>query len=243
MAAQHVREAGARRSPTDSGNQVWLPAGTRVELVRIDHPEAHMDMAIGIAGPDISAMQLVWADDRGRWPWSADFDDGRQRQAVLGVRGPSSVASCAASSRGAERIAVVLRHVAQRRDHRHDLRHDAIAERDLLGRRRRRTARPTQVGASPGTASSMSSGPSMPQCSVAPARRTTVFVHCDLIPSRLNASNCSSPDGAWSTTRRSSAMPSSRVRYMVRPSPTISVGRSRGMSANQAGSVTDAAIT
>ena len=48
---------------------------------------------------------------------------------------------------------------------------------------------------------------------------------------------------ACSTTRRSSAMPSSSVRYMVRPSPIISVGRSRGISANQPGSVTEAAMT
>jgi len=82
-----AKRALAGRPPIP-GTQVRLPAGTRVELVRIDHPEAHMDMAIGIAGPDISAMQLVWADDRSRWPWSADFADGRQRQAVLGVRGP-----------------------------------------------------------------------------------------------------------------------------------------------------------
>ena len=35
----------------------------------------------------------------------------------------------------------------------------------------------------------------MPQCSVDPDRRTTALVHWDLMPSGLNASNCSSPDG------------------------------------------------
>ena len=72
--------------PPVPGNQVWLPAGTRVELVEIDHPDAHLYMAVNIEGPDISAVQLVWADGRGRWPWAPGFDDGRQLQAVLGRR-------------------------------------------------------------------------------------------------------------------------------------------------------------
>ncbi len=48
----------------------------------------------------------------------------------------------------------------------------------------------------PGTAYRMSRGPSMPQYSVAPDLRTTALIHCDLMPRRVNASNCSSPDGA-----------------------------------------------
>ena len=95
----------------------------------------------------------------------------------------------------------------------------------------------------PGTALMMSSGPLIPQYSVAPERRTTVFVHCDLMPSRLKASNCNSPDGnarrpgaaarrrpprsgTWSGPRRSSA----------------SGGRPE-CRCNHAGSVTDAAMT
>ena len=68
------------------GEQVWLPARTRVELVTVDHPDAHMGLAVGIEGPAISAIQLVWADGRGRWPWAPGFNDGRQPQAVLGER-------------------------------------------------------------------------------------------------------------------------------------------------------------
>jgi hypothetical protein len=45
-----------------------------------------MDMAVAIEGRDIQAVQLVWADDRGRWPWAKGFDDGRRTQPVLGVR-------------------------------------------------------------------------------------------------------------------------------------------------------------
>ena len=69
-----------------AGEQVSLPAGARVELVRVDHPDAHMGIAIAIEGPDVAAVQLVWADDRGRWPWAPNFDDGRRPQPVLGVR-------------------------------------------------------------------------------------------------------------------------------------------------------------
>jgi hypothetical protein len=75
--------AGRRPVP---GNQVWLPAGTRVEFVDVARPNVHLVMAVGIEGPAISAIQLVWADGRGRWPWAPGFNDGRQPQAVLGER-------------------------------------------------------------------------------------------------------------------------------------------------------------
>jgi hypothetical protein len=72
------------RRPT-AGNEVLLPAGTRLELVDVEHPVAHMDMAIAIEGSGIRAVQLVWADGRGRWPWAPGFNDGH-RQQVLGAR-------------------------------------------------------------------------------------------------------------------------------------------------------------
>jgi hypothetical protein len=68
------------------GNQVTLPANARLELVQVEHPDAHMGMAIAIEGPDITAVQLVWADGHGRWPWAPGFDDGDRHQPVLGVR-------------------------------------------------------------------------------------------------------------------------------------------------------------
>jgi hypothetical protein len=69
-----------------SGHQLFLPAGTRVEIVDVEHPDAHMRMAIALEGPDVTAVQLVWADGRGRWPWGPGFDDGHRRQPVLGAR-------------------------------------------------------------------------------------------------------------------------------------------------------------
>jgi hypothetical protein len=68
------------------GHQIFLAAGARVEPVTVDHPSAHLVMAEAIEGPGVTAMQLVWADDRGRWPWAPGFDDGVRRQPVLGVR-------------------------------------------------------------------------------------------------------------------------------------------------------------
>ena len=90
----------------------------------------------------------------------------------------------------------------------------------------------------------MSSGPLIAQWSVDPDRRTTAFIHCDLMPSRLNASNCNSPGlGRASTMRRNNATPSDSVRYIVSPSAIISVGRSERTSVSHAGSVTEAEMT
>ncbi len=72
--------------PLVPGNQVWLPAATRVELVDVARPDVHLLMAVALEGPEINAIQLVWADGRGRWPWAPGFNDGLQPQAVLGQR-------------------------------------------------------------------------------------------------------------------------------------------------------------
>jgi uncharacterized protein DUF4262 len=68
------------------GDRIQLPAGPLIEVVSVDHPGAHMNMAVAIYGPDVRALQLVWADGHGRWPWAAGFSDGRGRQPVLGIR-------------------------------------------------------------------------------------------------------------------------------------------------------------
>lgn len=60
--------------------------GPLVETVQVTHPDAHLYCAIAIFGDKVTALQLVWADRRGRWPWAADFDEGRGTQPVLGMR-------------------------------------------------------------------------------------------------------------------------------------------------------------
>ncbi|WP_242670368.1 DUF4262 domain-containing protein [Mycobacterium decipiens] len=66
--------------------RITLPAGPVVETVEVTHPDAHLCCAIAIFGDKVTALQLVWADRRGRWPSAADFDDGRGTQPVLGMR-------------------------------------------------------------------------------------------------------------------------------------------------------------
>ena len=72
--------------PLILGAQTAIPSGPLVEVVEVENPDAHLYTAVEIFGPDVRAWQLVWADKRGRWPWAADFNDGRGGQPVLGVR-------------------------------------------------------------------------------------------------------------------------------------------------------------
>jgi len=85
-----VRETVARDAVTGNtltpGQQIKLPAGPLIEIVEMKHPDAHLKFAVAFGGPETRALQLVWADGRGRWPWSAAFCDGRRRQPVLGIR-------------------------------------------------------------------------------------------------------------------------------------------------------------
>jgi hypothetical protein len=81
-----VADAALRGEVFRPGELIELEGGPLLEVVQVDHPDAHMGMAIGLYGPQVRALQLVWTDGRGRGPWSADFCDGRSRQPVLGVR-------------------------------------------------------------------------------------------------------------------------------------------------------------
>jgi Domain of unknown function (DUF4262) len=80
--AEHV----LRGAQLTAGQQFTLCGGPMLEVVEVEHPDAHMGCAIALYGRDIRALQLVWADGRGRWPWAADFCDRESRQPVLGVR-------------------------------------------------------------------------------------------------------------------------------------------------------------
>lgn len=74
------------RGELTAGARMTLPSGTRVELVEVEHPDAHLKFAAAFFASEIRALQVVWADERGRWPWAPDFDAGRGTQPVLGVR-------------------------------------------------------------------------------------------------------------------------------------------------------------
>lgn len=63
--------------PPAPGEQLILSSGSVVEVVEVEHPDAHLYAAVAFYGDRVRALQLVWADRRGRWPWTPDFDDGR----------------------------------------------------------------------------------------------------------------------------------------------------------------------
>jgi hypothetical protein len=69
-----------------AGQQFTDPRGRPIEVVDVECPDAHLNFAVALGGPDVRAQQLVWADGRGRWPWQAGWGHGRRRQPVLGVR-------------------------------------------------------------------------------------------------------------------------------------------------------------
>lgn len=81
--AEHVLDAG---TPVP-GEVVPLRGGPTVEVVRVAEPSVHLRVAAALNGLGFSALQLVYADDQGRWPWDADFHGGRGGQPVLGARG------------------------------------------------------------------------------------------------------------------------------------------------------------
>lgn len=61
--------------------------GPLIEVVEVEHPDVHLKFAIRLFGTRVRALQLVWADERGRWPWDPGWRHGRRRQPVLGLRG------------------------------------------------------------------------------------------------------------------------------------------------------------
>jgi hypothetical protein len=81
--ADYVLQVG----PLRCGELISLPGGPAIEVVRVAEPAVHLAVATALNGPAFPALQLVYADDRGRWPWDAGFRGGRGGQPVLGARG------------------------------------------------------------------------------------------------------------------------------------------------------------
>jgi hypothetical protein len=72
--------------PPAPGDRIVLSDTAMIEAVQVDHPAAYMDLAVALFGPDLRAVQLVWTDLCGRWPWDAAFDYDGVTQPVLGMR-------------------------------------------------------------------------------------------------------------------------------------------------------------
>jgi hypothetical protein len=80
--AEHALHADAPRP----GEVLPLRGGPVVEVVRVTEPSVHLAVAAALNGPQFAALQLVYADDRGHWPWESRFHGGRGGQPVLGAR-------------------------------------------------------------------------------------------------------------------------------------------------------------
>ena len=75
---------GERLAP---GQLLRCPHGSEVEIVELAHPDAHLATAVALfQGATLRALQLVWSDDRGHWPWDVGFRSRRGGQPVLGAR-------------------------------------------------------------------------------------------------------------------------------------------------------------
>jgi Domain of unknown function (DUF4262) len=81
--ARGVLEEGAAPVP---GERITMPGGRLLEVVEVAEPTAHLHTAVSLYGPYASAVQLVYADDRGHWPWDAGYRGGKGGQPVLGQR-------------------------------------------------------------------------------------------------------------------------------------------------------------
>jgi hypothetical protein len=80
--AEHILHGDAPRP----GEVLPLRGGPVVEIVRVAEPSVHLAVAAALNGPQFTALQLVYADDHGHWPWEAGFRGGRGGQPVLGAR-------------------------------------------------------------------------------------------------------------------------------------------------------------
>jgi hypothetical protein len=87
QAAALLNEGGEllHRRHLAHGQRVTV-AGRRVEIVELPHPDAHLLFADDVYGPDLRALQFVYADESGIWPWSRGFRGGVGGQPVLGPR-------------------------------------------------------------------------------------------------------------------------------------------------------------
>jgi len=81
--AVHLKHSDAVLRP---GEQIPLVGGPLIEIVELSEPSAHLFVATELYGQRIKAVQLVHADDRGRWPWEAGYRGVRGGQPVLGSR-------------------------------------------------------------------------------------------------------------------------------------------------------------
>ena len=55
-----------------------------LQVLAVEHPQEHLLTATALYGDEVRGMQLVWPDDRGRYPWQAGHRSQRGGQRLLG---------------------------------------------------------------------------------------------------------------------------------------------------------------
>ncbi len=80
--AGHVLCAGALSPGERIRFDDWHP----MEVIDVDHPDAHLNYAFAVARTEITARQIVWADHREHWPWDRAFRHRPYRQFLMGAR-------------------------------------------------------------------------------------------------------------------------------------------------------------
>jgi len=68
------------------GKRIRPGDGLLAEVVKVAEPGAHMEVAADLYGEQLAAVQIVYTDRRGYWPWDRRFRGGRGGQPVLGAR-------------------------------------------------------------------------------------------------------------------------------------------------------------
>lgn len=81
--ASRILQGGIVLKP---GMRIDGPDGLLLEVVEVEHPDVHLRCALAIFDEPLRALQLVWTDDRRRWPWDRGWARGRRRQPVFGRR-------------------------------------------------------------------------------------------------------------------------------------------------------------
>ncbi|MFI5608861.1 DUF4262 domain-containing protein [Amycolatopsis sp. NPDC051903] len=81
-----VAERAIGAGPPRPGEVFSLRGLPAVEIVALAEPSAHLLVAVSLYGKEIRALQLVHADEAGRFPWAPSYRDGRGGQPVLGTR-------------------------------------------------------------------------------------------------------------------------------------------------------------
>jgi len=84
----YFAQQAVRSGPPEPGEVVPAAVGwPAFEVVPLSAPSAHLLTAVLMYGEEFRALQLVYEDEHGIWPWDREFRGGTGGQPVLGARG------------------------------------------------------------------------------------------------------------------------------------------------------------